>query len=161
VAFTVFEMGRLLPAPRAFNMSVEYEGVVVFGRARVLESEEEKRRGLGLLIEKYFAHLTPAVDYALPSVEELSLTSVYRIAIDSWSGKRKAVEADYAGAFRWAGTIHRAHRGHRMGLVYQQIKQMNQMGFGRTRGGVAVRCPLGCGHLTIGLSTDGTDGTDD
>ena len=37
VAFTVFEMGRLLPAPRAFNMSVEYEGVVVFGRAQVLD----------------------------------------------------------------------------------------------------------------------------
>ena len=105
VAFTVFEMGRLLPAPRAFNMSVEYEGVVVFGRARLLESEKEKRRGLGLLVEKYFSRLAPVVDYALPSTEELSLTSVYRIEIESWSGKRKAVEADYAGAFRFGGQI--------------------------------------------------------
>jgi nitroimidazol reductase NimA-like FMN-containing flavoprotein (pyridoxamine 5'-phosphate oxidase superfamily) len=101
VAFTVFEMGRLLPAPRAFNMSVEYEGVVVFGRARVLDSDAEKQRALQMLIDKYFFHLRPEEDYALPSAEELSLTAVYRIAIDSWSGKRKAVEADYPGAFTY------------------------------------------------------------
>jgi len=101
VCFTVFEMGRLLPAPRAFNMSVEYEGVVVFGRARVLEGEEEKRRGLQRLLDKYFGHLLVGADYAPPSEEELKLTSVYRIAIDSWSGKRKAVDAGYEGAFQY------------------------------------------------------------
>ena len=97
--FTAFEMGRLLPAPRAFNMSVEYNSVVAFGRGHVLECAEEKARGLQLLVDKYFSHLTPVVDYALPSEEELRLTAVYRIDIDAWSGKRKAVEPDYPGAF--------------------------------------------------------------
>lgn len=99
VCFTAFEMGRLLPAPRAFNMSVEYNGVVAFGRGRVLDCTDEKARGLQLLVAKYFSHLTPVADYALPSEEELRLTAVYRIAIDAWSGKRKAVDADYPGAF--------------------------------------------------------------
>jgi len=31
--------------------------------------------------------------------EELARTSVYRIEITSWSGKKKAVEADFPGAF--------------------------------------------------------------
>ena len=52
VAFTVFEMGRLLPAPRAFNMSVEYDGVVVFGRASLIGSHTEKQRALQMLIAR-------------------------------------------------------------------------------------------------------------
>lgn len=103
VCFTAFEMGRLLPAPRAFNLSVEYAGVVAFGRARVLQSEHAKRRGLDLLSRKYFAHLHPGVDYEPPSGDELALTNVYRIEVDSWSGKRKAVDHDYAGAFTYGG----------------------------------------------------------
>ncbi len=105
VCFTAFEMGRLLPAPRAFNMSVEYKGVVVFGRGRVLACAEEKARGLQLLVDKYFSHLTPVADYALPSEEELRLTAVYRIGIDAWSGKRKAV-GEHEGAFLF-GSINR------------------------------------------------------
>jgi nitroimidazol reductase NimA-like FMN-containing flavoprotein (pyridoxamine 5'-phosphate oxidase superfamily) len=100
VCFTAFEMGRLLPAPRAFNMSVEYSGVVAFGRGRVLDDNAEKERGLQMLIDKYFAHLTATADYELPSEEELRLTAVYRIAIDAWSGKKKAV-GDHEGAFMW------------------------------------------------------------
>ena len=82
VCFTVTEMGRLLPAPRAFNMSVEYEGVVVFGAARLVLDEAEKARCLQQVVDKYFGHLRPGDDYAPPSVEELALTSVYRIAIE-------------------------------------------------------------------------------
>jgi len=99
VCFTAFEMGRLLPAPRAFNMSVEYNGVVVFGRARVLTSDADKRRGLQALLDKYFGHLRPGDDYEPPDDGELKLTSVYRIEIAAWSGKRKLVEPTYEGAF--------------------------------------------------------------
>ena len=106
VCFTVFEMGRLLPAPRAFNMSVEYNGVVVFGRARILEDNADKRHGLQRLLDKYFGHLTPDADYIDPSEDELKLTSVYRIAIDAWSGKRKAVDPGYEGAFRYGENSH-------------------------------------------------------
>ncbi len=105
VCFTAFEMGRLLPAPRAFNMSVEYEGVVVFGRASLLGDDDERRRGLQRLLDKYFAHLRPVEHYIEPSEEELKLTAVYRIAIDAWSGKRKAVDPDYEGAFRYGDPV--------------------------------------------------------
>jgi enamine deaminase RidA (YjgF/YER057c/UK114 family) len=108
-------MGRLLPSPLAFNMSVEYAGVVVFGRARLLAAEAEKRRGLQRLLEKYFGHLKAGADYAEPTPQELSLTSVYRIAIDSWSGKRKAVDPDYEGAFAFRGKMEEG--GWRMGAI--------------------------------------------
>lgn len=101
VCFTVSEMGRLLPAERAFSMSVEYAAVVVFGRARVLDDEASKRHALDLLVRKYFPHLTPGDDYALPDADELKLTAAYRIAIDAWSGKQKQADATHPGAFHY------------------------------------------------------------
>ncbi|MEX0749990.1 MAG: pyridoxamine 5'-phosphate oxidase family protein [Dehalococcoidia bacterium] len=109
VCFSVTEMGRLLPSERAFNMSVEYNGVVVFGRARLVEDPLEKRWMLDLLVRKYFPHLAPGDDYRLPNDDELKLTAVYRIVIDEWSGKQKKVEDDFPGAFRYGE--HGAARG--------------------------------------------------
>lgn len=105
VCLSVSEMGRLLPAPRAFNMSVEYNGVVIFGRGRAVEDDAEKEYGLMLLVRRFFPHLDPGADYEEPDAGELGLTSVYRIEIDEWSGKRKYVEPDYPGAFRHGDII--------------------------------------------------------
>ena len=52
VCFTVAEMGRLLPAKRALNFSVEYSGVVVFGTGSILEGENEARAALGKIMAK-------------------------------------------------------------------------------------------------------------
>lgn len=101
VCFSVMEMGRLLPADRAFSMSVEYNGVVCFGRARVIEEPAEKARVLQMLVDKYFPHLRPGDDYATPDVGELGLTAAYRIGIDEWSGKAKVAPDDHPGAFRY------------------------------------------------------------
>jgi nitroimidazol reductase NimA-like FMN-containing flavoprotein (pyridoxamine 5'-phosphate oxidase superfamily) len=101
ICLSVSEMGRLLPAPRAFNMSVEYGGVVIFGRGRVVTDAAEKDYGLMRLVRRYYPHLEPALDYATPDPGELGLTSVYRIEIDEWSGKRKQADAHHPGAFTW------------------------------------------------------------
>jgi nitroimidazol reductase NimA-like FMN-containing flavoprotein (pyridoxamine 5'-phosphate oxidase superfamily) len=101
VCFCVSEMGRLLPAATALEMSVEYAGVVVFGRASVVEDEATARRGLDALLAKYFPHLQSGRDYRAIVPEELARTTVYRVVIDRWSGKRKAVAADFPGAFRY------------------------------------------------------------
>ncbi|MDX1688167.1 MAG: pyridoxamine 5'-phosphate oxidase family protein [Candidatus Promineifilaceae bacterium] len=100
VCFTVSEMGRLLPADVALEFSVEYRSVVVFGRASIVEEEAEATRALQQLLDKYFPHLEPGRDYRPPVPEELKRTSVYRIAIDDWSGKKKEVEA-FPGAFTY------------------------------------------------------------
>lgn len=98
VCFTVSEMGRLLPADVALDFSVEYQSVVVFGRASIVEEEAEATDGLQQLLNKYFPHLEPGRDYRPPVPEELKRTTVYRIAIDDWSGKKKEVDA-FPGAF--------------------------------------------------------------
>jgi nitroimidazol reductase NimA-like FMN-containing flavoprotein (pyridoxamine 5'-phosphate oxidase superfamily) len=99
VCFSVSEMGRLLPAPTALHFSVEYAGVVVFGRAKIIEDDAEAAQALQQLLDKYAPHLRPGRDYRAIQPEELAVTSVYRIDIDEWSGKQKVAPADHPGAF--------------------------------------------------------------
>lgn len=99
VCFTVFNMGRLLPAPVALEFSVEYAGVVVFGEASVVEDEVAAIDALQLMLDKYAPHLRPDSDYRPPVAEELKRTTVYKIDIHSWSGKQKVVDNDFPGAY--------------------------------------------------------------
>jgi hypothetical protein len=99
VCFSIMEMGRLLPADEALEFSVEYAGVHVFGRASLVTDPEHGKRALQQLLDKYAPHLRPNQHYRSTTDEELARTAVYRIQIDTWSGKRKKVEDDFPGAF--------------------------------------------------------------
>ncbi len=103
VAFSAVAMGRLLPAPEALEFSVEYAGVVAFGTGRAVEDREEARTALQMLLDKYAPHLRPGVDYRPTTDDELRRTAVYRIDIETWSGKQKEVEEDFPGAFALEG----------------------------------------------------------
>ena len=99
VCFNVSEMGRLLPDEIALEFSLEYAGATIFGRAVVVEDDAEKARALQLLLDKYAPHLKPDRDYRPANQDELDRTSVFRIDIESWSGKSNVKQADLPGAF--------------------------------------------------------------
>jgi len=99
VCFSIMEMGRLLPAEEALEFSVEYAGVTVFGHASIVDDKEEATRALQMLLDKYAPHLKPDEDYRPPVEDELKRTAVFRITIETWSGKKKEVETDFPGAF--------------------------------------------------------------
>lgn len=102
VCFSVYEMGRLLPAERAFDFSVEYASVVVFGTATCISDEQQAIAALHQLVQKYAPHLQLGEDYRGVVPEELSRTSVYCIAIEEWSGKKKEAPADFPGAYTYS-----------------------------------------------------------
>ena len=99
IAFGVAAIGRLLPAPEALEFSVEYAGVVVFGTGRVVADPLEAKAALQRLLDKYAPHLEAGRDYRPTTDDELKRTAVYRVDIESWSGKQKEVEADFPGAY--------------------------------------------------------------
>ena len=101
VCFSAFSMGRLLPAKQALEFSVEYEGVTVFGKGRLVRDDAEATRNLQMLLDKYAPHLKPGEDYEPINAEELKRTAVFRIDIESWSAKRKQVADDFPGAFHY------------------------------------------------------------
>jgi hypothetical protein len=88
VSFEASRMGRVLPANTALEFALQYESAVAFGRGRLSDDAEEKRRALYGLIEKYFPRMAPGVHYRPITEQELMRTAVYAIAIESWSGKR-------------------------------------------------------------------------
>lgn len=102
VCFSIGEMGRFLPADEALEFSVEYSGVVIFGRGRIVGEEAEKARALQLLLDKYAPHLKTGKDYRPATSDEVKRTAVYRIDIDSWSGKRKVAPEEFPGAYLYS-----------------------------------------------------------
>jgi nitroimidazol reductase NimA-like FMN-containing flavoprotein (pyridoxamine 5'-phosphate oxidase superfamily) len=102
VCFSVGEMGRMLPADTAMGFSVEYAGVVVFGRANIIKDPDRARHALQLLLDKYAPHLRPGQDYRPITDEEIQRTGVFCIQIDSWSGKKKEAPADFPNAYQYA-----------------------------------------------------------
>lgn len=98
VSFSIMAMGRLLPAEEALEFSVEYAGVMIFGRAHIVQDEAEATDALQKLLDKYAPHLTAGQDYRPPVPEELKRTAVFRLEIEDWSGKKKEVE-DFPGAY--------------------------------------------------------------
>jgi nitroimidazol reductase NimA-like FMN-containing flavoprotein (pyridoxamine 5'-phosphate oxidase superfamily) len=92
VSASVASMGKLLPAEKAYEFSVEYSSVCVFGNARIVDDEEEARLALQGLLDKYFPNHKAGQDYRPMTHNEISRTAVFAIEIESWSGKQR-VEA--------------------------------------------------------------------
>jgi nitroimidazol reductase NimA-like FMN-containing flavoprotein (pyridoxamine 5'-phosphate oxidase superfamily) len=93
VSASVATMGKLLPAEKAYDFSVEYSSVCVFGEARIVEDEEEARYALQGLLDKYFPDHIPGENYRPITRDEITRTTVFAIEIESWSGKRKVADS--------------------------------------------------------------------
>ncbi len=71
-------------------------------RHAIVEDDDEKSQALQLVLDKYAPHLRPGNDYRPMTRDERDRTSVFRIEIDSWSGKKKEAEPDFPRAFLYA-----------------------------------------------------------
>lgn len=87
VCFEASEMGKLLPSNVALEFSLQYRSVIVFGTVGLVTDEEEARRMLYGLIQKYFPRMQAGREYRQITDKELKRTSVYAIQIEEWSGK--------------------------------------------------------------------------
>ncbi len=91
--FNVCRMGALIAEGKACSFDVEYDSVIVFGRARLLVDAAQAARGLRLLVDKYSPHPPQAEGGEPFSPSDLARTAVYRLDIDAWSGKRNPVDS--------------------------------------------------------------------
>ena len=97
----------LVLARSVFHHSINYRSVVIFGKGRLVEDEQEKLSALQAVTE----HLIPGrwQEARLPNRKELNATSVVAIKIDEASAKVRVgppvdEEEDYALPV-WAGTL--------------------------------------------------------
>ena len=100
--FECYSSGRLLPSNLALEKSFQYACVIAFGKVRVIQEQEQKRKVLNGLLNKYFGAMESGKDYRPITDNELKQTSVYAIKVESWSGKRNWPErADQAEEDEW------------------------------------------------------------
>jgi nitroimidazol reductase NimA-like FMN-containing flavoprotein (pyridoxamine 5'-phosphate oxidase superfamily) len=107
VCANVTLLDGIVAARSAFNSSLNYRSVVVFGRPRILEEEQERMQALRALSEQVMPgrwdELRP------PAPRELKMTAVIELSIDSASAKiaegpPQDEEEDYAIPV-WAGVV--------------------------------------------------------
>ena len=87
VSLEASELGKFLPSNVALEFSLQFRSVVVYGDARLVDDPSEARKLLYGLIGKYFPAMTAGKEYREITDKELRATSIYAIAIKSWSGK--------------------------------------------------------------------------
>jgi nitroimidazol reductase NimA-like FMN-containing flavoprotein (pyridoxamine 5'-phosphate oxidase superfamily) len=107
VCVTVTLVDGLVLARSAFHHSINYRSVVVFGRARAVESEEEKNAAL----EAFTEHVMPGrwAEVRWPTAQELAATTVLAIQLSEASAKIRTGppiddEEDYQLPV-WAGVL--------------------------------------------------------
>jgi nitroimidazol reductase NimA-like FMN-containing flavoprotein (pyridoxamine 5'-phosphate oxidase superfamily) len=107
VCVTITLVDGLVLARSAFNHSMNYRSVVIFGNARAIDEPEEKLAALHALSD----HMIPGrwEDVRAPNVLELQQTTVLTLAIDEASAKVRTGppiddEEDYELRV-WAGVI--------------------------------------------------------
>jgi nitroimidazol reductase NimA-like FMN-containing flavoprotein (pyridoxamine 5'-phosphate oxidase superfamily) len=105
VSFGVNEMGRLLPASEALEFSVEYTGVILFGRIQIVDDLDDVRRFFGMLFAKYAPHMQLGADIEPPPEADYQRPTVYRIPIEAWSGKKKEVAPDFPRAYTYGNPV--------------------------------------------------------
>ena len=107
VCVTVTLVDGLVLARSAFHHSINYRSVVVFGRARVVEDDEEKHAAL----EAFTEHVMPGrwAEVRWPNAQELAATTVLAIQLSEASAKVRTGppiddEEDYQLPV-WAGVL--------------------------------------------------------
>lgn len=88
LCFNTCHMGETMSDLDTCRFDVAYESVVVFGRATMLDDTDEAAHALRLLVERYAPALRHAQDAPMFPPQALARTAVWRITIESWSGKR-------------------------------------------------------------------------
>jgi hypothetical protein len=107
VCVTVTLLDGLVLARSAFDSSMNYRSAVLFGRARRITGEAERRRALDLLTD----HLLPGRTRELraPLERELAATGVLELVIEEASAKKRSgppsEPAGAAASGAWAGVV--------------------------------------------------------
>jgi nitroimidazol reductase NimA-like FMN-containing flavoprotein (pyridoxamine 5'-phosphate oxidase superfamily) len=89
VSIGVTLVDGLVYSKTAFNHSMNYRSVVVFGRGRALEDHEEMKRLYRSMIARYFPGRTAERDYSEPTGPQLDATRLVAVEIEERSAKMR------------------------------------------------------------------------
>lgn len=82
VCFELESAAEAMAAEEACSWGMRYRSVVGFGQAVFIESTDEKRRALGIIMAQYDGKTYPFPD------NKINATAVFKVKIESMSGKQ-------------------------------------------------------------------------
>lgn len=82
-------VGNVSPQPE--NLTTLYESVLIFGKARIVKDDEERRNALRLLVKKFAPEQTEHGEHSIE--KSFHRTAIIRIDVKSVSGKTKKPKA--------------------------------------------------------------------
>jgi nitroimidazol reductase NimA-like FMN-containing flavoprotein (pyridoxamine 5'-phosphate oxidase superfamily) len=89
VSIGVTLVDGLVYSRTAFNHSMNYRSVVVFGRGRRVADHETQLRVYRAMVARYFPGRTAGRDYSEPTEAQLDATALVEIAIEELSAKMR------------------------------------------------------------------------
>ena len=90
VCVSVYKYGKLYTAPKAVDFGCEYQSVIIYGKIRILEEEDEKMNAMQFFFDKFFHHV-PTENYEAFTLAQTNPIFVARIKIEDWFGKEHLV----------------------------------------------------------------------
>lgn len=98
VSVSVYKYGRLYAAPKAVDFGCEYQSVIMYGKIRIIGSEEERMQAMSDFFDRYF-HQIPKDQFEAFTTAQSKPIHVAKIRIEQWFGKEYAVPAIATDAF--------------------------------------------------------------
>ncbi len=89
VAIAVTELVELIASKTAPDHSANYRSVVAYGRGRLIEGVDEKRRLLDAMTGRYFPGRSTPTDYAPAADSDLTRMDLIDVEIDEASAKMR------------------------------------------------------------------------
>lgn len=104
VCVAIFKTGELYTAKEAADFGCEYQSVIVYGKAVIVEDQKEEIRLMKLFFDKFFAHIPKSEFEDFPPVK-LKPIFIIRIKIESWFGKEHRVPEHAVSSFGLPSTF--------------------------------------------------------
>lgn len=90
VAISIYKYGKLYTAQKAVDFGCEYQSVVIYGKIRIVEKEEEKIGAMKIFFDRFFSHI-PKSDYRDFTLSETNPIYVVKVKVEEWFGKQHMV----------------------------------------------------------------------
>lgn len=95
LCFSIGNMGEIVFAKKAVNFSVQYQSVIIYGKAEIVKEEKIIMEVFKSYFRKYANNLKEGEDYIPFNIEDARKATLFRLEIEEWSGKMNA-DKNYA-----------------------------------------------------------------
>ena len=87
---SLHKYGKFYTAQKAVDFGCEYQSIVMYGKIRIVESEEERMQAMQIFFDRYFGNI-PKSDFRDFTSSEANPIHVAKVRIEKWFGKQHLV----------------------------------------------------------------------